>query len=119
MLRFLSKRVVKAIFRPSLGPFTGTARWAHTMSLHDISPPDPKDYDVLITDLNDENLRHEVAEVVGIPYHSEVTKEDATKIVEIGDCYLYGQTFGRYFQWLLLIPTVLTRCFPLLTVEPQ
>ena len=34
---------------------------------------------------------------MGIPYHAEATKEDAAKVVEIGDCYLYGQKLRTVF----------------------
>lgn len=65
--------------------------------LHDIGGVDPMDYDVLISDVDDERLRGEVAEIVGIQYHAEATKEDANKVVEIGDCCIYGWKFRTIF----------------------
>ena len=35
---------------------------------------DPREYDVLITDIDHGTLQHEIAEVVGIPYHSPSSK---------------------------------------------
>lgn len=67
------------------------------VDLHDIGGVDPMDYDVLISDVNHEKLRGEVADIVGIQYHAEATKEDANKVVEIGDCYIYGRKFRTIF----------------------
>ncbi|KAH0612345.1 uncharacterized protein H6S33_010397 [Morchella sextelata] len=47
------------------------------IDIHDIGGTDPGDFDVLISDVDDEKLRGEVTEIVGIPYHAEATKEDA------------------------------------------
>lgn len=58
---------------------------------------DPEDYDVLISDIDDEKLRGEVAEIVGIRYHAKATTEDANKVVEIGDCFIYGRKFRTIF----------------------
>jgi hypothetical protein len=44
------------------------------VGIHDIGGVDPKNYDVLITDMNDEALRHEISELVGITYLQEATK---------------------------------------------
>ena len=73
------------------------------VDIHDIGGPDPKDYDILISDVDDEKLRHEITEIVGIPYHTVAKKEDAKKVVEVGDCYLYGPSYRTIF------PTVVAR----------
>lgn len=65
--------------------------------IHDIGGVDPMDYDVLISDVDDEKLQGEVAEIVGIQYHAEATKGDANKAVKIGDCYIYGRKFRTIF----------------------
>jgi len=70
---------------------------------YDIRVPDPKDFDVLISDVDDEKLRHEITEIVGIPYHSVAKKKEAKKEIEIGDCYLYGPSYRTIF------PTVVAR----------
>ena len=44
---------------------------------------------------------YDMKEVVGIPYHSEATQEDATKVVEIGDCYLCGQKLRTIFPTIV------------------
>lgn len=38
------------------------------VDIHDIGPVDPKDYDVLITDVDNHVLQTEISELVGIPY---------------------------------------------------
>lgn len=67
------------------------------VDIHDIGGVDPEDFDVLISDVDDEKLRGEIAETVGIPYHAEAAKEDANKVVEIGDCYFYGRKLRAIF----------------------
>ena len=53
---------------------------------------DPRGYDVLINDIDHEKLQHEIAEVVGIPYHLPASKEDADKVVNIGEGFIYGKS---------------------------
>jgi len=60
------------------------------IDIHDIGGVDPKDYDVLITDVNDNKLRTEVSELVGIPYLKEATKDEANEKVKIGHAIIYG-----------------------------
>jgi hypothetical protein len=68
------------------------------IDIHDIGGTDPGDFDVLISDVDDEKLRGEVTEIVGIPYHAEATKEDAIgKVIKIGDCYIFGRKFRTIF----------------------
>jgi len=38
---------------------------------------DPKDYDVLITDMNNDTLHSEISKLVDIPYLEEATKDEA------------------------------------------
>ena len=52
------------------------------VDVHDIGGVDPKDYDVLITDMNNETLESEISELVGIPYLREATKGEAGKVAE-------------------------------------
>ncbi|KAI5795270.1 hypothetical protein EDC01DRAFT_630006 [Geopyxis carbonaria] len=67
------------------------------VDIHDIGGIDPEEYDVLITDVNQEIMQGEIAEVVGIPYHAEATKEAAKEVVEIGQCYIFGRKFRTIF----------------------
>lgn len=125
MFRFLSKQAAGAVRKPSLlistsrhvynGPpsydmitrrFSSqvnskahkeTKERGQYVDLHDIGGVDPMDYDVLISDVNHEKLRDEVADIVGIQYHAKATKEDANKVVEIGNCYIYGRKFRTIF----------------------
>lgn len=63
---------------------------------HDIGGIDLADYDILLTDVNNEKLWGEIVEIVGIPYHAEATKKD-NRVIEIGDCYLYGRKLRKIF----------------------
>jgi hypothetical protein len=67
------------------------------IDIHDIGPVDPKDYDVLLTDITDNMLRIDIAEIVGIPYLDKATEGDANKLVEIGHGILYGQRLRTIF----------------------
>jgi hypothetical protein len=67
------------------------------IDIHDIGGVDPKDYDVLLTDINDNTLRSDVAEIVGIPYLDKATEGDANKVPEIGHGILYGQRLRTIF----------------------
>lgn len=67
------------------------------VDIHDIGGIDPKDFDVLITDINDEKLRSEIAEVVGIQYLAKATEADANTMVEIGRGYIFGRNVRTIF----------------------
>jgi hypothetical protein len=75
------------------------------VDIHDIGPvDDPKDYDVLITDLtdiNDHTLHNEISELVGIPYLKEATKEEADKEADSLRGFVYGQ------KYRMILPSVL------------
>jgi len=42
-----------------------------SVDIHDIGPVDPKDYDVLITDIDDHKLHSEISDLVGIPQRGD------------------------------------------------
>jgi hypothetical protein len=67
------------------------------IDIHDVGNVDPKDYDVLITDVNDEKLQSEIAKVMGIPYHTKATEADANKVVKISDGIVYGRMLRMKF----------------------
>jgi hypothetical protein len=71
------------------------------VDVHDIGPVDPKDYDVLITDIDDHKLHSEISDLVGIPYLKEATKEEADKVADS----LRGFVYGRMFR--MILPSVL------------
>ena len=50
------------------------------VDIHDIGSVDLKDYDVLITDMNNDTLHSEISKLVDIPYLQEATKEEADKV---------------------------------------
>jgi len=51
-------------------------------------------YDVLITDVNEETLRTEISKVFGIDYLAKATEDDAKREVDVMNGYLYGE--GRH-----------------------
>lgn len=57
----------------------------------------PRDFDVLITDINHDKLRTEVSELIGIPYLQQATEDEANKIVTIADGLIYGNKFRNIF----------------------
>jgi hypothetical protein len=42
---------------------------------------DPNDYDVLITDMNNDTLYSKVSKLMDIPYLKEATRDEADKVV--------------------------------------
>ena len=72
------------------------------VDIHDIGGTDPKDYDVLLTDMDNHLLHSEISELVGIPYLKKTTKEEADNVV--GE--IRGFVYGRKFREIL--PCVLT-----------
>jgi hypothetical protein len=69
--------------------------------IHDAEVVDPKDYDVLVTDITDKKLRPEIAKLAGIAYLEKATKDDANKKVDIGYGFLYGSKFRPIFPCVL------------------
>lgn len=67
------------------------------VDIHDIGGIDPKDFDVLITDIDEEKLRSEIAEVMGIQFLAKATEEDANTVVEIGHGYIFGRNVRTIF----------------------
>ena len=59
--------------------------------IHDIGDVDPKDFDVLITDLSDNKLRIDVADIVGIPYLQRASEDEANEVVKTGQGFFYGR----------------------------
>lgn len=77
---------------------------------HDLARPDPTDYDILITDVDYSKLRHEISEVVGIPYLSLASKEEAGKIINIGDGFIYGKRALYGGKPRTIFPGVISQC---------
>jgi len=71
------------------------------VDVHDIGGVDPNDYDVLITDVDDNTLHNEISHLVGIPYLKEATKEEADKVADS----LRGFVYGRKYR--MILPCVL------------
>lgn len=62
------------------------------IDIHDISK-NPKDYDVLISDIDHKVLGTTISKDLGIPYLSKATEADAQQVVEVGEGYIHGSTF--------------------------
>ena len=60
------------------------------VDIHDIGGVDPKDYDVLLTDMDNDTLHSGVSKRVGIPYLEEATKDEADKVPGEINGFLYG-----------------------------
>jgi len=67
------------------------------IDIHDIGGFDPKEFDILISDVGVSQLKHGIADAAGIPYHSPATKEEADAVVKIGDCFIYGRNLRTMF----------------------
>ena len=73
------------------------------VDVHDIGPVDPKDYDVLITDIDDHTLHNEISKRVGIPYLKEATKEEADIVADSVRGFLYGQKYRQILPCVLKV----------------
>jgi hypothetical protein len=71
------------------------------VNIFDIGRVDPKDYDVLITDIDSNTLQSEISELVDIPYLKEATKDEADKTPIDIHGFVYGWTFR------MILPCVL------------
>jgi hypothetical protein len=61
------------------------------IDIHDVGGVDPEDFDILITDMTDNNLRSDVAELIGMPYLGKATADEASKVVDVGHGIVYGR----------------------------
>ena len=71
------------------------------VDIHDIAGVDPKDYDVLITDIDNDTLHSEISKLLGIPYLKEATKDEADMMPTKLHGFTYGQTFRMIFPCIL------------------
>jgi hypothetical protein len=61
------------------------------VDIHDIGRTDPKDYDVLITDMSERILRDSISKLVGIPYLKKATRDEARQNLETSTGFFYGR----------------------------
>jgi hypothetical protein len=73
------------------------------VDIHDISGVDPNNYDVLITDIDNNTLHSEISELVGIPYLKEATKDEADHVAGEIHGFIYGRTFRMILPFVLNI----------------
>lgn len=53
--------------------------------IHDVSSMDPKDYDVLVTDISHHTLEYEISDTIGVPYLTPTTKFAANTEVKLAE----------------------------------
>ena len=68
----------------------------------DVGGIDPKDYDVVIADIDSNTLQSEISKIVDIPYLKEATKDEADKTPKD----IHGFIYGRPFR--MILPCVLS-----------
>jgi hypothetical protein len=73
------------------------------VDVHDISGVDPKDYDVLIPEIDHGTLHSEISKLVDIPYLKEATKDEADKVAKEVRGFYYGRTLHMMFPCVLTI----------------
>jgi hypothetical protein len=73
------------------------------VDIHDICGVDPKDYDALITDVNNDTLHSEISKFVGIPFLEEATKDEADKVARDIHGFVYGEKFRMILPCVLNI----------------
>jgi hypothetical protein len=71
------------------------------VDIHDIGGVDPKDYDVLFTDMNRDILHSEISKLVDIPYLKEATNPEANEVATEIRGFAYGQKFRLIFPCVL------------------
>jgi hypothetical protein len=67
------------------------SRKHENFDIHAQAPMDPQNYDVLITDVNDITLHHDIAREAGIPYLSEAIPEQRVRKPRIMKGFIYGR----------------------------
>lgn len=60
------------------------------IDIHDYDPAAQNEYDITIRDVDGGKLQTELSEALSIPYLSNATKGDASKVVKYIDGHLYG-----------------------------
>ncbi|KAI9765903.1 MAG: hypothetical protein M1840_007044 [Geoglossum simile] len=73
------------------------------VDIHDIGGVSPKDYDVLITDMNNDILESEISKLAGIPYLKEVKKYEADDMPFELTGFMYGEKFRPILPCLVSV----------------
>jgi hypothetical protein len=71
------------------------------VDIHDVVGVQPKDYDILLSDIDKNTLHTDISKVVGIPYLKEATKDEADKVAREINGVFYGETFRMIFPCVL------------------
>jgi len=73
------------------------------VDVHDIAGVDPKDYDVLITDMDNDTLHSDISKLLNIPYLKEATKDETAEVAKEIHGFMYGQKLGMIFPCVVSI----------------
>ncbi|KAI9766926.1 MAG: hypothetical protein M1840_006223 [Geoglossum simile] len=71
------------------------------IDIHDIGGVDPKDYDILITDVDNDILESKISELAGVSYLEEVKKDEADNMPDKITGFIYGRKFRMILPCLL------------------
>ena len=67
------------------------------VDIHDVGGPNPKDYDVLLKDVDYHVLQDEISTLGGIPYLQEATMSDAVKKLREATAFVFGSMHRMIF----------------------
>ncbi|KAG0640739.1 hypothetical protein HOY80DRAFT_1116354 [Tuber brumale] len=95
--RFLSASQVDEPVTCTPNPASEAHGVQQFVDIHDIGGFNPKDYDVIISDVGVSQLKHEIADVAGIPYHLPASEQEANAVVKVGNCFTYGSNLHTMF----------------------
>jgi hypothetical protein len=73
------------------------------VDVHDISGMNSKDYDVLITEVDNDTLHSKISKLVDIPYLKEATKDEADKVAKEVRGFYYGRSLRMIFPCVFSI----------------
>jgi hypothetical protein len=73
------------------------------VDVHDISGMNPEDYDISITEVDNNTLHSEISKLVDIPYLKEATKSEADKVGKEIHGFYYGRSRCMIFPCVLSI----------------
>ncbi|CUS14156.1 unnamed protein product [Tuber aestivum] len=115
--RFFSASQVDVPATCTHNPASEAKRVEEFVDIHDIGGFNPKDFDVLISDIGVNQLKHKIADIAGISYHQPASEQEANAVVRVGNCFIYGRNlrvmfpaavtgrFGKAFWIVFLVDT--------------
>jgi hypothetical protein len=73
------------------------------IDIHDVGGVDPQDFDVLLTDMDNNTLHSDISALAGVPYLKEAMKDEADKKVASVQGFVYGRLTRNIFPCTLSI----------------